>query len=166
MLRNSLGEGGHTVAVSDASPLIALKHAGILEKLANLFHEVLIPPAVMREISVKEEEYFHSLGFLSVNEPHDKAMILALKAIVDEGEAEAIALASERRSLLIIDDLKGRKVAKKLGLRIIGTLGILKTMKLRGLIREIRPAIEKLMKEGFYISEDLVNEVLSEVGEA
>ena len=50
-----------------------------------------------------------------------------------------LALALERGNLLIIDDLKGRKLARRLGLKIIGTLGLFKTMKLKGLIEEIKP---------------------------
>ncbi len=37
--------------------------------------------------------------FLSVEEPHDKRIVVVLKTIVDEGEAEAIALALERGNL-------------------------------------------------------------------
>jgi len=88
-----------------------------------------------------------------------------LKAIVDEGEAEAIALALERGELLIIDDLKGRKLARRLCLRIIGTLAILKAMKLKGLIEEIKPVIEKLRSKGFYLDNDLVDKLLIDVGE-
>ena len=154
------------IAVSDTSPLIALKHAGLLEKLSLLFQRIIVPPSVMRELSVKEKEYFQSLSFLSVEVPHDRRLVLVLKTIVDEGEAEAITLALEKNSLLVIDDLKGRKVARRLGLKIIGTLGVLKTMKLKGIIREVKPFIERLREKGFYISDDLVNKLLSDMGEA
>jgi len=154
-----------SIAISDTSPLIALKHAGLLEKLSLLFQGVTVPPSVMRELSVKEKEYFQSLDFLSVEEPRDKRIVAVLKTIVDEGEAEAIALALEKGSLLIIDDLKGRKLARRLGLRIIGTLGLLKTMKLKGLIREVKPVIEKLKEKGFYLSNDLIGRLLRDLGE-
>ena len=64
------------IAVSDTSPLIALKHAGLLEKLSLLFQQIVVPPSVMRELSVKEKEYFQSLGFLSVEEPRDRRLVL------------------------------------------------------------------------------------------
>ncbi len=60
----------------------------------------------MRELSVKEKEYFQNLDFLSVEEPHDRRLVLVLKTIVDEGEAEAITVALAKNSLLIIDDLR------------------------------------------------------------
>ncbi len=113
----------------------------------------------------KEKEYFQDLDFLFVEEPRDKRIVAVLKTIVDEGEAEAIALALERNNLLIIDDLKGRKLARRLGLKIIGTLGLLKTTKLKGLIKEIKPVIEKLRKKGFYLSNNLIDKLLRDTGE-
>ena len=165
MQKNSWEKQEASIAVSDTSPLIALKHAGLLEKLSQLFRRIVVPPSVMRELSVKEREYFQSLGFLSVEEPSDKRLVTVLKTVVDEGEAEAIALALEKNKLLIIDDLKGRKLARRLGLRIIGTLGLLKTMKLKGLLGEVKPVIERLKEEGFYLSSDLVDRLLRDLGE-
>ena len=165
MQKNSRGRQEASIAVSDTSPLIALKHAGLLEKLSRLFQRIVVPLSVMRELSVKEKRYFQSLGFLSVEEPRDEKLATVLKTIVDEGEAEAIALALEKGSLLVIDDLKGRKLARRLGLRIIGTLGLLKTLKLKGLIREARSVIERLREEGFYISNNLVDRLLRDLGE-
>jgi len=136
-----------------------------LDKLGLLFQRIVVPPSVMRELSVKEEKYFQGLGFLFIEKPRDNRVVAVLKAIVDEGEAEAIALALERGELLIIDDLKGRKLARRLGLKIIGTLAILKAMKLKGLIEEIKPVIEKLRKKGFYLDNDLVGKLLIDVGE-
>ncbi len=131
-----------------------------------MFQKIVIPPSVMRELSVKEEERFRNLGFLTVEEPREKRLVTVLRTIVDEGEAEAIALALEKGNILIIDDFKGRKTARKVNLNIIGTLGILKIMKLKGLIKEIKPIIEKLKKEGFHLSNDLISELLRDAGEA
>ena len=91
-----LEKRGASIAISNTSPLIALKHAELLEKLNLLFQRIIVPPSVMRELSVKEKEYFQSLSFLSVEEPHDRRLVLVLKTIVDEGEAEAITVALEK----------------------------------------------------------------------
>lgn len=165
MPRNSLKKQEANIAISNTSPLIALKHAGLAEKLSLLFQKIIIPPNVMHELSIKEKEYFQNLDFLIVENPRDERLVNVLKTIVDEGEAEAIALALEKGNILIIDDLKGRKLARKLNLKIIGTLGLLKIMKLKGFLKEVKPAIEKLRKKGFYLSEDLVNKLLSDIGE-
>ncbi len=152
-----------SIAVSNTSPLIALKHAGVLEKLSLLFQRIVVPSSVMEELNVKEKEYFQSLSFLSVEKPCDRRLVTVLETIVDEGEAEAIALALEKDSLLIIDDLKGRKMARRLGLKNMDTLGLLKLMKLRGILSEVKPTIEKLIASGFYVSDELVNQLLREV---
>jgi predicted nucleic acid-binding protein len=58
----------------------------------------------------------------------DKNFQSALFLQVDAGEASALALAAENQpSLLIIDDLKGRRLAQKLNLNITGTLGLILT---------------------------------------
>ena len=166
MPRISLEKREANIAISNTSPLIALKHAGLIDKLNLLFRRIIVPPSVMQELSVKEKKYFQGLSFLSVEEPRDRRLVTVLKTIVDEGEAEAITLALERGNILIIDDLKGRKMARRLNLKIIGTLGLLKAMKLRGIIREVKPFIERLKEKGFHLSNDLVDRLLRDVGEA
>ena len=89
-----------------------------------------------------------------------------LSLTLDEGEAGAIALAIEHDLPLLIDDLKGRKTAKQLGLKYIGTLGILKIAKNREIISEVKPFIERLLRSGYYISPQLVEKFFKEVGES
>lgn len=85
---------------------------------------------------------------------------------MDKGEASAIALALKFDNvLLILDDLKGRKEAEKLGLKITGTLGILIKTKQSGLIQELRPYLEDLKAAGFRISPIVEKEVLRRTDE-
>jgi len=86
---------------------------------------------------------------------------------LDIGEAEAIALAVERKSdILLIDEQKGRKVASRLGLDRIGILGILIQAKNKGFIIEVKPIMDDLrIQAGFWIKNDLYNYVLQEAGE-
>ncbi len=106
--------------VSNTSPLIILKKSEAIFILDNLFDSVLIPKSVQKELFKKEKEFFSSLKTLKVTEPKDFNLVKALRLIVDEGEAEAIALAMELNLPLLIDNRKGRKVAEKLGLKFIG----------------------------------------------
>jgi len=96
--------------------------------------------------------------------PSNKHLVRPLKLTVDEGELNNRSFL-EKDTLLVIDDLKGRRVAKKLGVKIIGTLGLLKVMKPKGLIKKIKPYLELLKIKGFYISEDLVERLLRELEE-
>ena len=61
------------------------------------------------------------------------ARVKVLRAIIDSGEASAIALALELDDcLLIMDDLKGRVLAEELGIRVTGTFGVIIEAKLAG----------------------------------
>ena len=89
-----------------------------------------------------------------------------MRVQLDEGEAEVIQLAKEARATtVIIDEKKGRRVAKSLGLRVRGTLGILLELKKRGLIKLVKPVIDEMLKEGYYLSSELIAEVLRAAGE-
>ena len=79
---------------------------------------------------------------------------------LDEGEAEAIQLARELQATIIIDERRGRRIAKSLGLKVRGTLGILLELKRKGLIDAVKPFIRKMLEKGYYLSEELVEEVL------
>ncbi|NJK35769.1 MAG: DUF3368 domain-containing protein [Oscillatoriales cyanobacterium SM2_2_1] len=92
-------------------------------------------------------------------------MITALKLSVDDGEAEAIALAYEYQCRLIVDDLQARKVAQRLGLQITGTVGVLITAKKRGIIDSVKGTINSLESVGFYVSEALKAQALELAGE-
>jgi len=85
---------------------------------------------------------------------------------LDKGESSGITLALENEpSLLIIDEKKGRGIAKKLGIKITGILGVMIRAKEMGLINRIKPLIEKLERVDFRISGRLKNQILERVGE-
>lgn len=87
---------------------------------------------------------------------------------LDRGEAEAIRLALRFRAqdhLLILDERLGRIQARRLGLTITGSLGVLLRAKQSGLISSIKPLIDQLLAKGFYLSPVLVQRVLEVAGE-
>jgi len=80
---------------------------------------------------------------------------------VDPGEASVIALAKEfEDSLLLLDDLKARKLARRLNLKITGTLGVIHKAKQLGIIDSVKPLINKLLETDFRISEKIITEIL------
>lgn len=139
--------------VSDSTCLIGLERVGELDILPALFYSVMIPPEV-------EREFDRSFESLKVEILTSNLLTTALQMVVDMGEAEAIALASEKNCLLISDDKQARSAAKQLGVAVIGTVGILIRAKQNGIISEIKPILKNLEINDFFISRALREEAL------
>ncbi|WP_236612913.1 DUF3368 domain-containing protein [Cesiribacter andamanensis] len=89
-----------------------------------------------------------------------------LEQILGVGESSAIALGLEvPESVVVIDDLKARKVAKSLNLQTTGSLGILVKAKHKGHVDRLTPLLEQLQQTDFRISEKILAKILSLVGE-
>jgi len=151
--------------VSDASPLIILKKSEAIQLLEKQFTEVLLTKKIMDELFIKERAFFEGTKYLKIVEVTNHDLVSVLSLIVDEGEAGVIALALERNFVLLIDDLKGRRLADNLGINYIGTLGILKVAKNNGLIREVRPILDKFLENGYHLDTGLIEKYLEELGE-
>jgi hypothetical protein len=159
------------VIVADSSPLIALAVIDQLELLSRLYAKVLIPPAVWDEVTVQGEglpgaQAIRQAQWLTVQVP-EAGLVEPLSILVDRGEAEAIALAQgiSGSTVLLLDDAQARRVAERLGIARIGTLGILRRAKNMGLIFEVKVYIDQLLANGIYIRTNLVEAVLRDVGE-
>ena len=139
--------------VADSTCLIALERIGQIEILPALFESVLIPPAVAQEFGI-------SLPWLKVERLSDHVLVAVLKMMIDDGEAEAIALSQEQKCRIILDDRQARRVGQDMGLRVIGTVGILILAKQRGILSTIKPVLQNLDDTGFYISAALKAEAL------
>ena len=96
----------------------------------------------------------------------DKKYQLFLETQVDSGEASVIALAVENdNSLLLLDDLRARKLAQQLGLKFTGILGVINKAKSTGFINKVKPIINKLLRTNFRISQNIISELLKLNGE-
>ena len=144
--------------VADSTCLIGLERINHLDLLQSLFDPVVVPPEVKREFGIP-------VPWLTVEAPTNNALVATLKILVDDGEAEAIALAQERGWLIILDDRQARSVAGNLGISVIGTIGILVRAKHYGIIPALKPLLNELESNGFYVSEILREEALRLAGE-
>lgn len=123
-------------AVFNTSPLIFLARLGYLEKTLSLFQMVAIPKKVIKEISVKDDEANEKVlkikNHSNVNFGLATKLVKLYKALnerLGQGESEAIALAVELNAdVVILDDFAARKAAMELGLKVKGTLGIIKKL--------------------------------------
>ncbi|HRE64389.1 MAG TPA: DUF3368 domain-containing protein [Ferruginibacter sp.] len=140
----------HKTIISDTSCLILLDKIGELAILNKLFGTIITTTEVV-------DEFGQPLPvWIELRQPTDKNYQSIIEASVDKGEASAIALAVELNDcLLIIDDLKGRKLAHQLGLTIIGTIGVIVDAKLAGIIPSVRPILSKIKATNFRITEQL-----------
>jgi predicted nucleic acid-binding protein len=87
-------------------------------------------------------------------------------ATLDKGEAAVIQLALEQNiTKVCIDDLKGRRAAKAVGLEVIGSLGLIGRAKTLGLIEEIRPLIVRAGNAGIFYNSNLIETFLEKLGE-
>lgn len=154
--------------VSDAGPLIVLLKTNKLSILKELFGTVSIPTAVHEEITVKGQEkaIFSKMDWITVRVIKNTNDNKLLEKLVDKGEAEAIMLAKELKASLLVDDAKARRYAILLNVDVIGTLGLLKMAKRRGVIPSVKAAISDMLVEGYYIDDKLVTKILEDVGES
>ena len=149
--------------ISDSTTLIILFDLERMELLSNLFPKIIIPFAVYEEISVKKS--IDLPAFISVQEVMPSEKLETLKKLLDLGESEAIALALELKSKLIIDEKKGRKIAMNQGLEIIGLLGIVYLNIKKGFIskEEAESFLGDALVHGYRIREKLIAEMLLKV---
>lgn len=157
--------------VSNTSSLIHLAKIGRLDLLKHLFNETIVPEAVYRESVVeggnrKDAVKISEAEWIKVQKIKDDKLKRALMIDLDEGEAEAIVLALEEHAdLIILDDYEGRIVARTLGLKVTGTIGILIKAKREGMIQSLKNEIDKLMRTGFWMNKKLYKRILEESGE-
>lgn len=147
------------VTVSDTSCLILFNKIGGLELLEKLFGKLHVTETVLKEFNQPIPDWIKVVQL-------KKDLHKGLSGFLDPGEATSIALASEHESLLIIDEIKGRKAAKELGIAITGSLGVLVAAKEKGYIQAIKPLIEKIEKTNFWVSEELIEQVLEKANES
>jgi len=160
-----------SVVISDASPLINLARVEQLDLLAAFYGQVIIPQAVYDEVVVRGQgregsAEVQNASWIDVDDPQDDLAVQALAAELGMGEASAIILAQERRATLLLpDEIRGRRVAQQLGLKVCGTLGILARAKREGRISSLRSVLTLLRTRGTWIGEELCEQVLHLAGE-
>ena len=147
------------LVVTDTTPLIALDRVGHLHLLPTLF-DVHAPPAVVSEFGRRP-------AWLHEHPAPDPSRVAVLLEALDLGEAEAVALAeSYPDAQLLIDEQKGRRMARSLNLRVTRTAGILLTAKSAGLVSHVQPLLDALADEhGLHLSAALRSATLREAGE-
>jgi predicted nucleic acid-binding protein len=156
--------------VSDTSVINYLAAVGQTELLHIQFGKIYVPPAVWRELHARPNlpgivpaDLAQKSGWLVIQEPKPGQTLTQLRADLDPGEAEAIALACELKpAIVLLDETDGRLEARRLGLTIIGTIGILAAARQSGQLKKIKPLLDRLMQgHHFRLSQALYDQLIA-----
>lgn len=159
------------IVVSDSSIITGLLAIDKLAILNQLFGQVLLTESVSDELK-SLAQFGYDLTKLQKDWIHTKAIVDSrlskiLQKRLDLGEADSIVLSIEEKAdYLLIDEKKGRRIAKEFGINVLGLLGILIQAKKEGLIPSLKPEIDILTsKLEFRLSPTLIDKALEIVGE-
>ena len=160
------------IIVSDTSPVSNLILIERLDILQRLFTEIIVPPAVDAEIRAlkqfgKDLSEYKNAEWVKVSAPTNLQKVQTLQFKLDEGEAQAIALALEINcDLLLMDERIGTTIARQEGLQTVGLVGVLIKAKEEKIIEEMREVLNDLKNTaGFWLGEKLEKKILEELGE-
>ena len=153
--------GTHSAIIADTSCLILLVNVGRLEVLQKIYGHIITTPEIAAEFGEAMPVW------IEVRSVADRARTDALVLRLDRGEASAIALALETKGcLVILDDMKARRVANELGLDYTGTLGVVIKAKQEGFISEAAPLLHALREAGLWITDEVFIQTLHQCGES
>ena len=160
------------IIVSNTSPITNLAAVHQLNLLQQLYGKIIIPEAVNLELTgvvppVPGTVEVQTFEWIETRRVANRNLVTQLQQELDDGEAEAIALAIElNANRLLIDERRGRIVASRLGVKFTGVLGILIVAKHQGLISAVKPVVDDLIRTAeFRVAESLYFRILQDVGE-
>ena len=150
--------------------MIALGRVGQIELLRRLYSEIMIPEAVFREVTEKDDAVkqavMQNLAWIKVSHVSEKADKRMYQAKLHDGEVEVMILAQEiTADLVILDDRAARKTAEYLGLPLTGTLGILLKSKEKGFLSRVMTVVEDMERTGIDYSDALKEMIRDIAGE-
>lgn len=160
--------------VTNSTPIIGLASLGQLDLLNKLFEKVYITKYVYDEVAgaagnrIGADELRKQIneGSIIQYDILDNKFVELMFGRLHRGELSVMVAAKELGiSYILMDDASARKTAESFSLVPIGTVGILKLAKMKGLIPEVKPLLDKLIDNNFRISLKLYNEILKDVNE-
>lgn len=150
--------------IVNSTPLIALAKANKLEILKGMYEHIIIPEAVYREVTEKDDVAAQRIEaareWIEVRKVDSSLDRRMYKAKLHDGEVEVMLLAQEiRADAVIIDDGAARKTAEYLGLPLTGTLGVMIKAKQRGLLETVMPAVQQMEQNGIFFSKEVKEKI-------
>lgn len=158
------------LVVADTSPLLNLALIHRLDLLEEQFETIHAPHAVWDELltgdeGVHEIRALRERGTLTLVSVDKSDLYVEISRELDVGESAAISYAIEHDAeLILIDERDGRRVARRHTLDVTGTIGILLRGTRDGSV-DLETELDALREAGFWIDDDLYNEVLRRAAE-
>jgi predicted nucleic acid-binding protein len=160
------------IIVSNTSPLTNLAAIGQFDLLRRLYGGLHIPDGVWDELNARGQRWpgrdeVATADWIERHAVQNQTLVTALRRDLDRGEAESIALALELGAdLILMDEREGRHAAQRMGLRVLGVVGVLLEAKAHSALDTVRPHLDALRQTaGFYLSESLHRHALELAGE-
>lgn len=156
--------------ICDTSPIQYLHQIGQLTLLSRLAGNVIVPPYVVQELEMGRNlgvnlPNIRALNWIAVRTPLSVAALPLVKDL-GPGETQVLALALELSNpVVILDDNLARQMARSLGIRLTGTLGVLLDAKRAGMVSVILPMLDQLQALGFRLDPNTRHVVLKMAGE-
>lgn len=155
------------IVIADTGPINYLVLIGHIYLLPALFQRILVPPAVHKELTSQKAPTLVRQWLAS----NPSWLELCIESVddrgqepimgLDPGETEAIQLAVFLHAdLLLMDDRRGVMVAKRKGLLVTGTLGLLDLAAERKLIN-FEQALHLLEETNFRRPQEIVDILLA-----
>ena len=155
--------------IVNSTPLISLAGIGALDILKSVYGQIIIPEAVLNEVTVKGDSIADTIKasrWIKIEKIQDDSNRKMYNAKLHAGEVEVMILAQEKNAdIVIIDDNAAKTTAKYLGLNTIGTMAVLLKAKEAGCINSVCSIADKLISNGFYISQNVYDIIRELAGE-
>jgi hypothetical protein len=155
------------IVVADTGALISLALVEKISLIEQVFGEFFIAGAVLIELNKYDNPDFNR----QIIEELEKHVIEIksrnhLSMVMDFGESESVILYEELNAeYLLIDDSKARAIAESLGVKCIGSIGLLLIAKRKGLLKNLKSIFTYWVENGRYFSKPLLNRLLVNSGE-
>lgn len=159
------------MVVADSGPLIALARLSLLQLLPDHFRTVFIPDAVFIECT----RYGDRPGARAILAASEAGLFtrvavpdaeqFAANHLLDAGESAVLLLAQSRSVPVLVDERKARRVASRLGIPVVGTVGVLVAARMVERIGPLRPIFAALDQFGYRLSDALIQDALRRTNE-
>ncbi len=153
--------------IVNTSPLVALDRIDLLDIFPKLFGNVIRPQSVVNELNAGRKIYggsdtlYNAEWLRTIEDPPE----MILRKELGDGETAVIALAVKTEAdLVVLDDLVARNVAIELGLKITGTIGLLLAAHRKGILPDLKEAVDALKLSGFRLSDAVSASIIESIG--